>query len=243
MNKTALITGSSAGIGEAIARRLVKEGYKVFLTGRNEQRLKKIATDINAKGYWVGDLSEPDGANKLFCEAQKTLGNIDILVNNAGEYVWSSVETTTKDKIAHLFHLNLQVPYELCTLVVPEMKSNKYGRIVNIGSISGVVGEANASLYSASKSGLIGMSKAMALELAEYNITVNVVNPGWVKTELADKCFDGCDMDEAECIDMIPQRRFIHPNEVAGMVNYLLSDDAKGTTGQSINLCAGLSVG
>ena len=119
------------------------------------------------------------------------------------------------------------------------MKSQKWGRIINIGSISGAVGEANASLYSASKSGLIGMTKALALELAEFGITVNVINPGWVKTELVENA--GLNLEEE--IDCVPQRRFIHPDEIAKMAEYLITDSAKGVTGQSLNLCAGLSLG
>jgi NAD(P)-dependent dehydrogenase (short-subunit alcohol dehydrogenase family) len=123
------------------------------------------------------------------------------------------------------------------------MKKNRFGRIINIGSISGVMGEANASLYSATKSGLIGASKALALELAEYGITVNTINPGWVDTDLGNASAEEGEFTKEEIVECIPQRRFVHPSEIAGMVKYLVSDAAKGVTGQSINLCAGLSVG
>jgi NAD(P)-dependent dehydrogenase (short-subunit alcohol dehydrogenase family) len=123
------------------------------------------------------------------------------------------------------------------------MKEMKFGRIVNIGSISGVMGEAYASLYSSSKSGLIGLSKALALELAEFNITVNTINPGWVDTELGNSSIEDSEFSKEEIIECIPQRRFVSPVEVAKLVKYLISEDAKGITGQSINLCAGLSVG
>ena len=123
------------------------------------------------------------------------------------------------------------------------MKSKKWGRIVNIGSISGVMGEACASLYSATKSGLIGGTKALALELAGYGITVNTINPGWVETEMGNNSANDGDWTKEEVIECIPQKRFVSPNEIASMVKYLISDDAKGVTGQSINLCAGLSVG
>jgi len=119
------------------------------------------------------------------------------------------------------------------------MKVQKWGRIINIGSISGAVGEANASLYSASKAGLIGMTKALALELAEFGITSNVINPGWVKTDLV----DNANLDMISEIDCVPQRRFIEPLEIAKMVEYLICEHAKGVTGQSLNLCAGLSLG
>ena len=123
------------------------------------------------------------------------------------------------------------------------MKQKKFGRIINIGSISGVMGESGASSYSASKSGLIGMTKALGLELAEYNITVNTINPGWVETELGSNSIDDSGFSKEEILQTIPQRRFVEPIEIANLVKYLISDEAKGITGQSINLCAGLSVG
>ena len=123
------------------------------------------------------------------------------------------------------------------------MKQQMWGRIINIGSISGVMGEACASIYSASKSGLIGGTKALALELAEYNVTVNTINPGWVNTDMGNSSANEGAWSKDEIIECIPQKRFVEPYEIAGMVKYLISKDAKGVTGQSINLCAGLSVG
>jgi short-subunit dehydrogenase len=156
MARTALITGSSGGIGADIALKLSQSGFKVFLTGRNEARLVEQTEKCSAIGYLAGDLSDDNFLEKLFKSAKEKLGKIDVLINNAGAYIWSPIEKTDKAKIDEIFRLNLQAPYKLCRLVAPDMKSNKWGRIVNIGSISGVVGEANASLYSASKAGLIG---------------------------------------------------------------------------------------
>lgn len=243
MSKNILITGSSTGIGAEIAYCLSQNGHKVFLSGRNEDRLKQQTLKCNAAGYFVGDLSTKGYSEQLYSSAKETLGSVDAVVNNAGAYVWAPIEKTAPASIAEMLYLNLQVPYELCKLAVPEMKTQKWGRIVNIGSISGIVGEANASLYSTSKAGLSGMTKALALELAEHNITVNLVNPGWVKTDLTDTALENGVIDEDEQLDMIPQRRWIHPSEVASLVKYLISDDARGITGQSINLCAGLSLG
>ena len=127
--------------------------------------------------------------------------------------------------------------------VVPHMKNQKWGRIVNIGSISGVVGEANASLYSLTKSAFLGLTKSLALELAQDNITINTINPGWVDTELAKDAVEESTFSYEEELDMIPQRRFICPEEIAHLVKYMISQEAKGMTGQSVNLCAGLSVG
>ena len=121
------------------------------------------------------------------------------------------------------------------------MKKNRWGRIVNIGSISAMVGEANASLYSATKAALSGLTRALALEAAPYGITVNQINPGWVDTPLTQKSLNAD--EKKEVIDVTPQKRFISPAEIARLVQYLISDDAKGLTGQNINLCAGLSIG
>ena len=123
------------------------------------------------------------------------------------------------------------------------MKKKRWGRIVNIGSISGIIGEANASLYSMTKSAYTGMTKALALELAADGITVNTINPGWVDTEMGKKSVNDSEFSYEENIETIPQRRFIEPVEIAHLVNYLISDGAKGLTGQSISLCAGLSCG
>ena len=139
--------------------------------------------------------------------------------------------------------LPMSAPIYLMNCVVPYMKSQRFGRIINIGSISGVMGEAHASLYSSTKAGLIGLSKAAGLELAEFGITVNTINPGWVDTELGKSSIEDSEFSEDEILECIPQRRFVKPEEVAGLVKYLISAEAKGITGQSINLCAGLSVG
>jgi len=242
-NKTVLITGSSSGIGAEIAVKFSQSGYKIFLTGRNELKLCEMSAKTNAAGFLAVDLGLEGASKKLFETAENILGEIDIIVNNAGGYVWSPVEKTEHKYISEILKVNLQVPYELCSYAAVGMKQRKWGRIINIGSISGVVGEPNASLYSASKSGLVGLTKSLALELAEHNITVNLINPGWVKTGMAEEVFENNILDEAEQLDMIPQRRFIHPSEIAELAAYLASENAKGITGQSINICAGLSIG
>ena len=231
-----LITGATRGIGKAIADEMLKSGMEVFATGRNENLLKSY------KNYCICDLSLRDDIEKLGEYIQEN--KIDILINNAGEYLYTPIlEGFNYDKLEHIFKINLEAPLYLASKAVPYMKEKKFGRIINIGSISGVMGEANASLYSATKSGLIGATKALALELAEYGITINTINPGWVDTEMGNSSCDDSEFSKEEIIECIPQRRFVAPQEIAGMVRYLISEDAKGVTGQSINLCAGLSVG
>lgn len=229
-----LVTGASKGIGNVIASELQSVG-EVFVTGRNEQALAAC----NAKGFCICDLSKDINNLAKFIEDK----NIDVLVNNAGEYIYAGLETMNIADIQRLYQTNLIAPAYLISRAIPNMKRQKWGRIINIGSISGVMGEAYASIYSSSKSGLIGLTKALALELAEYNITVNTINPGWVETELGLNSIEDSEFSKDEIIDTIPQKRFVKPEEVAKLCKYLISDDAKGITGQSINLCAGLSVG
>lgn len=230
--KNILITGSSSGIGKVAAETLKAEGYKVFQTGR------KL---LDIENYISINLSDPNNVNKLYNYVKENFGDIDILVNNAGEFVYSPIDKMKLDEIIQIFNSNFISHYYLTSLVVPYMKQKKFGRIVNIASISGVVGEANASLYSATKSAYFGFSKALALELAEYNITVNSISPGWVETQLTENALS--EEEKKETLDVIPQKRFVEPVEVANLIKYLISDNAKGITGQNINLCAGLSCG
>lgn len=240
MHNNVFITGASKGIGRVIAKHFAECGYNVFVTARNIKALEELVkTNPNIKGFYACDLKNEQAA--VFEEAKKVLGNIDILINNAGAYVCAEIEKTSDEDIKNLVELNLVVPYKLTKLVISDMKKQKFGRIINIGSISGIVGEAYATLYSLTKSSFIGFSKALALEVAEYGITVNTIHPGWVDTELLD-C-ENMTFEDKELMETIPQRRFIEPKEIAELAKYLASYEAKGLTGQSINLCAGISMG
>lgn len=232
MNKKILITGATKGIGKVIAQNLSGE---IFATGRNLSELS------NFKNFFQADLSNETDLIALGNYIEEN--EIDVLINNAGCYTWANAETQSLDDIKRIINTNLEAPLYLISRAVKSMKQKRFGRIINIGSISGVMGEAGASIYSASKSGLIGMSKALALELAEYNITINTINPGWVDTELGENSIDDSGFSKAEIIETIPQKRFVEPIEIANLIKYLISEEAKGLTGQSINLCAGLSVG
>lgn len=231
-----LVTGASRGIGKTIAKSLQSYG-NVYVTARNEEKLKEFGNEM----YFVCDLSKEEDLLKLgdFIQEKK----IDILVNNAGEYTYCGIEDTEISKLNEMLAINLKAPIYLMHSAIPHMKKNKFGRVINIGSISGVIGEAYASMYSATKAGLIGLSKATGLELAEFGITVNTINPGWVDTELGKSSIEDSEFSEEEILESIPQRRFVKPEEIAGLVKYLISEEAKGITGQSINICAGLSVG
>ena len=231
--KNILITGASSGIGLEIANLLSKEGNDLFLTGRRK---------LDRVNYYPCDLIDIFSIENLYNKAKEYFNSdIDILINCAGQYIYKSIEKMEFDEISYLIDLNFKSAYVLTSLIIPEMKKNKWGRIINIGSISGMVGEANASLYSATKAALSGFTKALALEVAQFNITVNQINPGWVETPLTNSSLTN--EDKQEVLDVTPQKRFIQPIEIAKLCEYLISDDAKGITGQNINLCAGLSIG
>ena len=213
------------------AKVLSENGYKVFKTGRRR---------LDDEHYMSIELSCFEHAKILYEKVIEEFGNIDVLINNAGEYYYSPIERVQTYDIERVMLLNLSIPYYLASLCVSQMKEKRFGRIINISSISASVGEANASLYAATKAGMYGMTRSLALELAQYNITVNCISPGWVETQLV---ADINEEDKAEILDVVPQRRFIRPVEISNLIKYLISDEAKGLTGQNINLCAGLSVG
>lgn len=230
--KNILITGATSGIGAQIAKTLSKDN-DVFLTGR--KNLQKV-------NYYACDLVDMFEIETLYNKAVEYFNSdIDVLINCAGQYIYKPIEKMTFDEISYLLDVNFKSAYILSNLTVSGMKKNKWGRIINIGSISGVLGEANASLYSATKSAFLGFSKALALELASYNITVNTINPGWVDTPLVKSALN--EQEKQEVLDVTPQKRFVEPIEIAKLCQYLISDSAKGITGQSINICAGLTCG
>ena len=230
--KNILITGASSGIGKKISEILSCDG-NLFLTARR---------NLDIKNYYSCNLSDIKNCENLIKKAKEFFkGDIDILINCAGIYQYKEIENMTLDEINYMIDLNFKSIYYLSSLVISDMKKNKFGRIVNIGSISAIVGEAYATLYSATKSALSGLTRALALEVAQYNITVNQINPGWVDTPLADNFLD--EFEKKETLDIIPQKRFISPDEIAKLTKYLISHDARGLTGQNINLCAGLSIG
>jgi len=230
--KNILITGATSGIGKAIALHLSKEN-DIFLSGRRK---------LDLVNYYACDLVDMFEIETLFEKAREYFNSeIDVLINCAGQYVYKPIEKMEFDEVSYLLDVNFKSAYILSSLVINGMKKNKWGRIINIGSISGVVGEANASLYSATKSAFSGFTKALALEVATNNITINTINPGWVETPLTNKALD--EQERQEVIDITPQKRFVEPIEIAKLCEYLITESAKGITGQSINLCAGLTCG
>ncbi len=234
MKKKVLITGITGSIGRVIAKTFIDNGYEVLGTGKTPDKIEKIKSELKLDEVLNIDFLTSDYKTILH-------DDFDILINCAGIYDYCETQNADEKKISEILKMNLEVPLLLSKFVIPKMKEKKWGRIINIGSISGSVGEACAAAYSASKAGLIGLTKSLALELAFDNITVNCINPGWVNSEMTDNSLS--EEEKSETLDMIPQRRFIDPKEIADLCLYLASDSAKGLTGPSVNLCAGLSLG
>ena len=234
-----LITGASKGIGLETAKYLNKN-HNIYIVSRNIEKLKELKEKYNFKGYCGVDLTNPDSVEKLYKDLTP---EIDVIINNAGVYYYKQIENYTEEEILNTIRLNNIAPIKIIKKYVPYMKEKKWGRIINIGSISGAVGEANASIYSMTKSGLMGLTKSLALELASFGITVNTINPGWVDTELIENENLEEDFTKEEILQTIPQRRFVSPEEIASACEYLISENARTLTGQSINICAGLSIG
>lgn len=237
MIKKILVTGATRGIGKKIFEEMLGCG-EVFGLARNREKLEELKV-LGAKDVFKCDLLNDVESAKDFIEKNE----INVLINNAGIYNYSPLADENENIIKDIINTNVEAPLILSKYVLKNMEKQKWGRIINIGSISGVMGEANASIYSASKSALIGFSKALALETAQNGITVNTINAGWVDTELGNDSIEDSEFTKDEILQIIPQKRFVTPEEIAKLIKYLISDDARGITGQSINLCAGLSVG
>ncbi|MBX3076809.1 SDR family oxidoreductase [Candidatus Obscuribacterales bacterium] len=266
--KNALVTGASRGIGRAIALELAALGARTALVARSSSLLESLAKEINDKNsgdaiYKSLDIEKESFALELAKWLKAEGFHVDVLVNNAGIYStdyislehadgWEVSDPGNDDLWKRTMAVNLNAPYILAKVFAPAMIERKWGRIINISSISGQKAEAYGTAYSASKFGLIGVTQSLALELARHGITVNSVCPGWVETDMAQEQINDpewCrlnDINPEESLDIarlsVPQMRLIQPDEVAGLVGYLCSDRAKGITGQAINICGGLSI-
>jgi 3-oxoacyl-[acyl-carrier protein] reductase len=238
--KGALVTGASGGIGAAIARALHTQGANVALSGTRRDALEALAIQLGDRAHVcladLRDASEPDA---LIETAEKATGPLHILVNNAG---------MTRDMLAlrmsdqdwqGVLDVDLSAPFRLTRAVLRGMLRRRAGRVINISSIVGSTGNAGQANYAAAKAGLVGMSKALAQEVASRGITINVVSPGFVVTPMTDVLSEA---QKLKLTEAIPMRRLGRAEDIAGAVVYLASDEAGWVTGATLHVNGGMAM-
>jgi 3-oxoacyl-[acyl-carrier protein] reductase len=238
--KAALVTGASGGIGAAIARALHAQGASVVLSGTRRDALEALAAELGERAHVcpadLRDATEPDA---LIEATEAAAGPLHILVNNAG---------MTRDMLAMrmrdpdwqaVLDVDLSAPFRLIRAALRGMLRRRAGRIINISSIVGVTGNAGQANYAAAKAGLIGMSKALAQEVASRGITVNVVAPGFVVTAMTDALNE---QQRTKLLESIPLQRLGQPDDVAAAVTYLASDEAGWVTGATLHVNGGMAM-
>jgi 3-oxoacyl-[acyl-carrier protein] reductase len=237
--KGALVTGASGGIGGAIARTLHAAGATVVLSGTREAALQALADQLGERAHIaVANLVEPEAADALVAAAEK-LGTLDILVNNAG-FTRDGLAMRMKDAdFRAVLDVDLEAPFRLARAAMRGMMKRRAGRIIGIASIVGVIGNAGQANYAAAKAGMIGMSKALAQELAGRGITVNCVAPGFIATPMTDALTAE---QKAKLAERIPLGRLGTPDDVAAAVLYLASDQAAWVTGTTLHVNGGMAM-
>ena len=241
--RTALVTGASQGIGEAIAKRLAERGAGVVLAARNLENLARVREEIVAAGgrayAQALDLARAEEVGDRIKELPEGFDTIDILVNNAGITGDNLLARMSLEQWRGVLDTNLTGAFAVTREVVRGMMRRRWGRIVTISSVIGLMGNAGQANYAAAKAGLIGFSKSLARELASRNITANVVAPGFIETAMTEAMPEAT---RAEMFDRIPLGRLGRSEDIAGAVAYLASEEAGYVTGQVLNVSGGLYI-
>jgi NAD(P)-dependent dehydrogenase (short-subunit alcohol dehydrogenase family) len=242
-NRVAVITGGARGIGYAIAERMLASGATVTIWDVDQAALSKATTSLSNRGRVFGarvDVTDEASVESAVTSLKNEAGRIDILVNNAGITGGNAPTWELEPKVwRDVINVNLVGPYLTAHAIVPHMMAAKYGRIVNIASIAGKEGNPNASHYSASKAGLIGLTKSLAKELATAGILVNCVTPAAAKTDIFSQ------MTEQHInymLSKIPMNRFVEVEEIAALVAWLSSEDCSFSTGAVFDISGGRAV-
>lgn len=240
-DKITLITGASQGIGEAIAWELARVGAEVVLIDIQKDKVEEVAVKIKKGGgkatAYVADVSKLDQVQQVVTEILTQHNKIDHVVNNAGITRDNLLMRMHEEEWDAVLSVNLKSVFNLSKAVIRHMIGQRYGRIVNISSVVGLMGNAGQTNYSASKAGVVGFTKSLAREVAARGITVNAVAPGYIATAMTDSLSEAV---KESFINFIPKRRFGTPNDVAYAVKFLLSDEAEYITGQVINVNGGM---
>jgi 3-oxoacyl-[acyl-carrier protein] reductase len=241
--KTALVTGASQGIGEAIAKRLASEGAKVVVAARNAEKLAALVDAIESAGGRAHaltlDVAEPSSIPERLKALPEDFAAIDILVNNAGITADNLLLRMSLDDWERVLATNLTGAFALTKELVRGMMKKRWGRVISVSSVVGLMGNAGQANYAASKAGLIGFSKSVARELGSRNLTVNVVAPGYIETAMTDALPEA---NRAELAGQIALKRLGQVEDIAGVVAFLASEDAAYITGETINVSGGLYI-
>ena len=243
MKKCALITGASGGIGSEIALRLANDGYDIAACyysdedGIRELEKKLELTDAKFRSY-KADVSDMDSIKKIFADATEFFGGVSVLVNNAGMAQQKLFTDITEAEFDRINAVNFKSVYNCCQCAVPFMVNQKKGKIINISSMWGVCGASCETVYSATKAAVIGLTKALARELAPSNIQVNCIAPGVIDTKMNSILSED---DKKALADEIPMGRFGTAEEIAGVVSFLASKDSDYVTAQVITVDGGLT--
>lgn len=250
--KTAFVTGSASGIGVEIARTFAEEGANIVISDLNEEKSEQVALELKEQGFEAlaapCDVTDEEAYSNSLELARSTFGKIDILVNNAGLQYVSPIEDFPTEKFELMIKVMLTAPFIGIKNVLPYMKEQGFGRIINMASINGLVGFAGKAAYNSAKHGVIGLTKVAALEGAQYGITVNALCPGYVDTplvrgQLADLAKTrnvGLERVLEEVIyPLVPQKRLLSVSEIADYAVFLASDKGRGITGQAVVLDGG----
>jgi 3-oxoacyl-[acyl-carrier protein] reductase len=238
--KTALVTGATGGIGAAIARALHKQGASVTVSGTRAEVLDDLKQELGERVHVLAcNLGKPEEVEKLVPAAEAAMGSLDILINNAG-ITRDGLAMRMKDEDwAQVLDVNLTAAFRLSRAAMRGMMKRRYGRIIGITSVVGVTGNAGQANYAASKAGMIGMTKALAQELASRNVTVNCIAPGFIATPMTDALND---KQKEGIIAKVPAGRLGTSDDVAAAALYLASAEASYVTGQTLHVNGGMAM-
>ena len=233
-NKVVLITGATGGIGGAIAQQMKSAGATVVVTGRN---LEKLSAFDDSFIKIQSDLSVDGAAEKLINDTIEKAGRIDVLINNAGITADTLMMRMSDEQFDNVINTNLRATFQLCRAAIMPMMKQRFGRIINMASIVGVVGGAGQTNYAASKGGIIALTKSIAAEVGARGITANAIAPGFIKTPMTDVLSDEL---KQKYLEQIPAGRFGEPIDVANACVFLASDAASYINGQTIHVNGGM---